>query len=189
VDFIGSSVPSRYYFFFDWRISLLECPSARKEVWAEIFSQPSPPVINLSQNYVVSSADTLQRWYLNGSFLGVFGDSLDALNFGNGEYKSILLTADSCKAESNSLAVFFTGIEDSEMTFLPNPGKGTFHLNFTGNNRRQLICLDATGRQVWSSSTEIAHNTLDFRFLPDGIYALLILSEGKSRVMRFRKEQ
>jgi hypothetical protein len=51
------------------------------------------------------------------------------------------------------------------------------------------ICLDATSRQVWASSTEIAHNKLDFRFLPDGIYALLILSEGKSRVLRFRKEQ
>ncbi len=189
VDFIGSSVPSRYYFFFDWRISLLECPSARKEVRAEIFSQPSPPVISLSQNYVVSSADTLQRWYRNGSFLGVFGDSLDALIFGNGVYKSILLTSDSCQAESNSLSVFFTGVEDSEMTFLPNPGQGTFHLNFTGNNRRQLICLDATGRQVWASSTEIAHNKLDFRFLPDGIYALLILSDGKSHVLRFRKEQ
>ena len=191
IAIIGASVPSRYYFFFDWRISLLECASERKEVRAEVFSQPAPPVISFSQNHVISSADTLQRWYLNGNFLGVFGDTLDALAFGNGEYKCILITPDSCEAVSNSLPVFITGNPESEdeFRFFPNPGKGIFNLIFPHNQLCRLLCLDVTGRQVFSASSESRVTRLDLRHLPDGIYALIIQSDGKSRVLRFRKER
>jgi hypothetical protein len=190
LDIIGSSVPSRYYFFYDWRISLAECASIRKEVRAEIFAQPSSPVISFSQNFVISSADTLQRWFRNGSFLGIFGDTIDALNFGNGEYKSILVTPDSCEAVSNTLPVFITENSESvgEFRFFPNPGKGIFKL-ISPNNQQQLVCLDATGRQVFSALSGSRVTRLDFNHLPEGIYALIISSGGKSRVLRFRKER
>jgi len=191
LDITGASVPSRYYFFFDWRISLLECASARKEVRAEIHPQPAAPVISLAQNFVISSADTLQRWFLNGSFLGIFGDTLDVFEFGNGEYKSILVTPDSCEAVSNSLPVFITANPESEdeFRFFPNPGKGTFNLIFSSEQRRSIVCIDATGRQVFSTASESTVIRLDFSHLPDGIYALMMMSDGKGRVLRFRKER
>jgi hypothetical protein len=190
MDIIGASVPSRYYFFFDWRISLLECASQRKEVRAEIFAQPEAPVLTLSQNFVISSADTLQRWFKNGSFLGIFGDSIDALVYGNGTYNSLLITPDSCQAVSNLLPVLFTGMATAkgEIRFYPNPGQGVFNLILPGNRRHGLICLDATGKKVWEAETESGRNRLDFSFLPAGIYALVIRSDGESRVLRFRKE-
>ena len=190
MDIIGASVPSRYYFFFDWRISLLECASQRKEVRAEIFAQPEAPVLSIAQSYVISSADTLQRWFKDGSFLGIFGDSLDALIYGNGTYSSLLITPDSCQAVSNLLPVLFTGMASAkgEIRFYPNPGQGVFNLILPGNRRHGLVCLDATGKKIWETETESGRNRLDFGFLPTGIYALIIRSDGESRVLRFLKE-
>jgi hypothetical protein len=42
MDIIGSSVPGRYYFFHDLRITALDCPSERKEVKAIIQSVTLP---------------------------------------------------------------------------------------------------------------------------------------------------
>jgi Ig-like domain CHU_C associated/Metallo-peptidase family M12/Reprolysin family propeptide len=45
MDILGSSVPSRYYFFHQFKLTVLGCPSNRKEVKAIITPGPSAPTV------------------------------------------------------------------------------------------------------------------------------------------------
>ena len=45
MEILGASVPSRYYFFFDWKIRSFGCPGKRKEVKAIISTPPNPPTV------------------------------------------------------------------------------------------------------------------------------------------------
>ncbi len=73
MDILGSSVPSRYYFFHQFKVIVTGCSSERKEVQAIITSEPSEPtVINgmrCDPGMVVmqaegASAGQSYRWYL-----------------------------------------------------------------------------------------------------------------------------
>jgi hypothetical protein len=45
MDILGSSVPSRYYFFHQFRLTVFGCPSDRKEVKAIVLSEPAAPTV------------------------------------------------------------------------------------------------------------------------------------------------
>lgn len=182
VDIIGASVPGRYYFFYDWKIRILECPGPRKEIRAEVNPLPLAPVLSQSGQFIIASADTLLNWYKDGIFLGVFGDTLDAVAFGNGQYRAELLTADSCSASSALLTVFFTGAavsKNSEFHIFPNPVKDRIQIGALIPGDYRLSCFDATGRklleQIFENQTE-----LDFQSLSKGTYLLKI--QGANRV-------
>lgn len=182
---LGSSVPGRHYFFFDWVYRMLDCPSERKEIRAEIYSIPEVPVITQSGQFVIASADTLFQWYKDGAFLGVFGDTLDASDFGSGQYQAVWLTQDSCSSVSALLNVLvtekkaFSAIKGIKM--FPNPVHDFLQIKAENIGWHQLLLLDATGRKIWDGGFE-SELQLDVRSLPPGAY--LIRLENKEGVLR-----
>jgi hypothetical protein len=191
MDIIGSSVPGRYYFFYDVKYRILECLSERKEVRAEIFPAPAAPVLIQSGQYLISSADTLQQWYRNGQFLGTFGDSLDAAEFGNGQYQVVLLSTDSCSAGSNLLSVSFTFAEDQYVLqnciLYPNPVKEWLSLKTSKEEVVSVQLFDLAGKKILETSYRHG-DKIPVHKLPCGSYFLdACFSDGRVKRERMVK--
>jgi hypothetical protein len=192
MDVISSSVPGRYYFFYDLQMRLKDCPSERREVKARILDIPAAPQLIQSGNYLVASADTILRWFRDGILLGTFGDSIDAEAFGSGQYQVVLMTTDSCVAYSNTVVVIITGKDQPDNGFVwsvqPNPVHEKLLIQSKHPEPFDLRIVDAAGRVVCSANS-ILPGSFIINPIPAGVYSLQLKNQkGNQFFLRLIKE-
>lgn len=88
MDITGSSVPGRYYFFFDLQYRIADCPDERKKVKAEILPIPDAPLAfdasrcgpgKLVLRASGAAAGQSYRWYNSSAVVPIPGENTDSL--------------------------------------------------------------------------------------------------------------
>lgn len=176
-----------YHFFYDMKLSLDGCASARVPVTA---STAVAPVISLTGSTLSSSVATGNQWYLNSNPIsGATGQTYTATQ--SGIYESIITSAMGCNSASNQITFGVTGIPDIDpaaigMKVMPNPNDGRFTLDFTVSKKADLdiTIVNAIGQKVYNSRTPgfIGHYTkpVDAGKLAPGVYLLQVQHDHKS---------
>ncbi|MHA4846744.1 S8 family serine peptidase [Flavitalea antarctica] len=174
-----------YYFFYDMKIALLNCPTARRAVVAQTVSLP---VISLNGGTLTSSALTGNQWFRDGAEIpGATGRTYNPTI--SGVYKAVVSGASGCLLSSNEINFVSTAvidISDNEikLSVAPNPNDGLFTLQFEFKTKENLeiTMVNATGQTVYRNATPgfIGRFTkqIGLKGLPSGLY-LIKIRHGK----------
>jgi hypothetical protein len=141
-----------YYFFYNMKIDLAECPSSRAAVVA---STAVAPVITASGNDFTSTTSASYQWYRNGS--AIFGASSQTYTVTlPGVYKVITTDAFGCQLASNEITSTITAVIDIDaaeigLKTLPNPNNGDFTLQFEVKKKADMAIslINITGQEVY----------------------------------------
>lgn len=144
-----------YYFFYDMKISTLDCPSARVAVTA---ASPVEPVITRQGDSLISSYNTANQWYYNDTLIiGANAKVYKPTKSGN--YKVVVFDSFGCQLTSNTINVTITALveqmaEEIRLRVSPNPNKGRFNLSFTVDTRADLWIdiIDPGGNKAFSTN-------------------------------------
>ena len=144
-----------YYFFYDMKISTLDCPSARVAVTA---ASPVEPVITRQGDSLISSYNTANQWYYNDTLIiGANAKVYKPTKSGN--YKVVVFDSFGCQLTSNTINVTITALveqmaEEIRLRVSPNPNKGRFNLSFTVDTRADLWIdiIDPGGNKAFSAN-------------------------------------
>jgi photosystem II stability/assembly factor-like uncharacterized protein len=121
------------------------------------------------------------QWYLNGEPLpDATGPCITATE--PGSYTVVTTDALGCvSAPSAPVQVIITGVSDARQEaplLQPNPGTGTFHLQFAAAQPRLLELHDLQGRRVHQQRSTERTAVLHLEHLPAGMYLLSAAGEG-----------
>lgn len=144
-----------YYFFYDMKISTLDCPSARVAVTA---ASPVEPVITRQGDSLVSSYNTANQWYINDTLI-IGANAKTYKPTRSGIYKVVVFDSFGCQLTSNTINVTITALteqmaEEIRLRVSPNPNKGRFNLSFTVDTRADLWIdmIDPGGNKAFSAN-------------------------------------
>ena len=144
-----------YYFFYDMRLRLVNCPGPRTAVVA---TTATAPVVTLDGNTFSSSALTGNQWYRNGIAIGgATSRTYNATQSGN--YSVLVTDNTGCSLESNSIQFTPTDVIDVdgneiELSLTPNPNRGQFNLQFEMKTKRDMhiSLINILGQSVYQRS-------------------------------------
>jgi hypothetical protein len=144
-----------YYFFYDMKISTLDCPSARVAVTA---ASPVEPIITRQGDSLVSNYITANQWYYNDTLI-IGANSKTYKPTKTGNYKVVVFDSFGCQLTSNTINVTITALteqmaEEIRLRVSPNPNKGRFNLSFTVDTRADLWIdiIDPAGNKAFSAN-------------------------------------
>jgi hypothetical protein len=175
-----------YYWFYDMKLNLLNCPSTRTAVVAGAVTLP---VISLNGTTLSSTVATGNQWFRDGAEVpGATGQTYSPLV--SGVYKTIVTAASGCLLASNEINFTSTAVidvSDNEiaLTVSPNPNDGRFTLQFEFKTKENLeiTMTTAAGQKVYSSVTSgfigKYSKQIGLKGLPSGLY-LLKIRHGKN---------
>jgi hypothetical protein len=91
---------------------------------------------------------------------------------------------------SESLSVFESDVQSTNLSLHPNPATSMLHITSEGNVLRQYHITDLQGRKMLSAalSNQTATHQIDISQLATGVYLLKVESEKGAVVKRFVKE-
>jgi hypothetical protein len=141
-----------YYFFYNMKIGLAECPSARTAIVA---STATAPVITAVGNDFSSTAAPAYQWYRNAVAIpGANGQTYTAT--AAGVYKVITTDNFGCQLSSNEITSTITSVIEIDaaeigLKTLPNPNNGNFTLQFEVKKKADMIIslVNITGQEVY----------------------------------------
>ncbi|MBK7212509.1 MAG: T9SS type A sorting domain-containing protein [Bacteroidales bacterium] len=148
---------------------------------------PATPVITLSGNTLISSADFGNQWYLDGNLIpGAINK--EYVPQANGLY-TVVVTLNNCSSlVSNSINVTFVGLPtllESNMDVYPNPSNGILNLKLGSNaSDYSVTVLNSTGKAVYQEIKKGNDKTLDLSSLPNGDYWLILKISGERRACK-----
>jgi hypothetical protein len=106
-----------------------------------------------------------------------------------GTYTYCITDANGCLSCDNAPVSFSTGFQDVSNDFLfslfPNPGNGTFSIEYNGSECFSLMIMDELGKEVHLSQLCGSQNTLELD-VDNGIYLLRVKTEESGKVI-YRK--
>ncbi|PWT72853.1 MAG: peptidase S8 [Bacteroidetes bacterium] len=139
---------SYYYFFYDMKIQLTNCPGPKVPV---IATTAVAPVITLNGTVLTSSSPTGNQWYLNDTAIAGATGQTDTVT-GPGAYKTIVTDSLGCPLESNTIS--YSLGNDIGLKVGPNPNNGTFTVRFyVGTTSNVSISLlNTLGQNLYSYS-------------------------------------
>ncbi|RYF98099.1 MAG: T9SS type A sorting domain-containing protein, partial [Chitinophagaceae bacterium] len=145
-----------YYWFYDIKLNLLNCPSPRTAVVA---GNVTLPVASLNGGTLSSSVASGNQWFRNGAEIpGATGQTYTPTL--SGLYKTVVTAASGCLIASNEINFTSTAVidvSDNEiaLSISPNPNAGVFNLRFEFNTRENLeiSVMSASGQRVYTSNT------------------------------------
>jgi hypothetical protein len=197
ISIIGNNVTAPtdfrtfYYFFYDMRILLADCPSPRVAVLA---TTVTAPVITLNGNVFTSNALTGNQWTRDGNpIAGANGQTHTAT--ASGLYKSVVTTASGCNLNSNeinfvSTAVVDVNVNEISLTVSPNPNDGRFQLQFEMKKKDnlQISLINPIGQTAYAESASgfigKYNKQLNIPRLSSGMYILKIQHGSKVYVKK-----
>jgi len=174
-----------YYWFYDMKIQLVNCPTARKAVVAGAVTLPT---ISLNGTTLTSSIATGNQWFKNGAEIpGATGPTYNPTV--SGIYKSVVTAASGCLLASNEINFVSTAVIDVsdneiKLSVSPNPNDGRFNLQFEFRTKENLevTITNTAGQRVYSSTMSgfVGKYTkeIGLKGMPSGMY-LLKIRHGK----------
>jgi hypothetical protein len=198
ISITGNSVPAGtddyrkfYYFYYDIRIALADCPSPRVAVTA---TTPVAPVITLNGTLLSSNTASGNQWYRDGApIAGAISQTYTPVF--SGVYKSVVATASGCQLSSNEINFVSTAVidvTDNELALSvsPNPNDGKFQLQFETKTKDnlQVSIVNAVGQAVFVERTSgfigKYNKTITLNNLGAGMYILKIQHGSKVYVKK-----
>jgi len=163
-----------YYFFYDMKIALTNCPGPRVPVLA---TTATPPTITLNGKILTSSSPTGNQWYLNDTAIAGATGQTDTVS-GPGAYKVVVTDGLGCPLASNVIS-YSTG-SDIGLTVGPNPNNGLFNVRFyvATSSNVSVSLVDVLGQKLYTSEypnfTGSFSQQLYFPRASKGIYFLRV---------------
>lgn len=163
ISITGNSVPASsgdyktfYYFFYDMRIALADCPSPRVAIQA---TNVTAPVISLNGTTLSSNVATGNQWYRDGAPIAGATNQTYSPPF-SGVYKSVISTASGCQVSSNEINYVSTAVIDVidneiKLSVSPNPNNGQFQLQFETRTKDnlQISLVNSIGQSMFNERT------------------------------------
>ncbi len=151
--------------------------------------QPLPEIINSGGVLSLNSSYNNYQWFINdSSWAGAINPTAIAAD--SGSYSVEVTLNGGCKVKSNPFVVASPiGINEVANNTLfqlfPNPGNGTFSIEYNGSECYSLVIMDELGKEVYSAQLCGTQNTLELN-LDNGIYLLRVKTEESGKVI-YRK--
>ncbi len=168
-----------YYFLYDLKVSLANCPSPRIAVKA---TTTDAPVISRVANFLSSNFPTGNHWYYNDT--AIAGATADTVSLqGPGTYKTVVLDSLGCTLESNAY-VYVPG-SDIGLSAYPSPSDGNFTMQFflTSAANVDVKIFNLLGSEVYSDNygtvSGSVNKPIHLRGLSAGMYVLKLQVGGK----------
>lgn len=140
-----------------------------------IQSSPERPVITQVSSYLITEAEGLLQWFLDGQ--AIEGATTDSLTINaNGTYQLQITSGDGCSAFSNSIVIGTVATEEADLDQLvvfPNPNRGAFEVQFGQLEVAQVQIFDLLGRMVYRR-TPLIDRRLHIKGIPVGTYSLVV---------------
>jgi hypothetical protein len=152
-------------------------------------------VNSLPQPTVTQTNDTLStqlfvsyKWLRNGA--PVVGASLQKLTLSQtGNYSVVVTDANGCSDTSSVLNITSVDVKDIlsnvGVKLYPNPNTGTFVIEFTDSEPREIEITDAIGRVVLSTIKIEKEKQISLDEKAAGIYFLNIRQNGQAKSLKF----
>jgi hypothetical protein len=159
-----------------------------------ILTKPTTPVVTANGNTLTSSASTGNQWFRNGT--PVTGATSQVYNVpaGNPGWYRTVVTVNTCSSDSsNKVYVAGVGIEENgplSFRVYPVPSKGeiTAEISSTEGGTYRIQIYNTLGVQVYESAdfrvSGIHREIIDLQQLPDGLYSVAFISDGRKAVRK-----
>ncbi|HWK04565.1 MAG TPA: S8 family serine peptidase [Puia sp.] len=171
-----------YYFLYDVRIKMANCPSTRVPVVA---TTGTAPVITLSGKVLTSTAAASYQWYVNGTLIpGATGETDTAIV--TGSYTVVATDTFGCSQASNVIKYASGSGGAISLAVYPNPSSGVFKVNFVINtaDNVSVSLYNYLGQEVYvqnyGSFSGFFNNEISAGNLASGVYALKVLVGKKT---------
>jgi hypothetical protein len=159
---------------------------ATDSITVTVNSPPAKPGITLSGNMLESSSSSGNQWFRDGSELqGATSQLLDPP--GNGQYQVQVTDANGCVSElSDPFDVTWLSADQisspTEITIYPNPTTGVLTISTTlPESTLEISVFNSLGKNIL---TEKGEGTIDLSGFEDGIYFLIVKSQGGKAVSK-----
>lgn len=173
-------------------VTLLKTPKATITASAPVICEGN------TVTFTANSGEGYKYQWYRGGRICMNETSLTLNTTKSGTYKCYIENAEGCGKYSNQIILNAGCREMAEedeqsgaLQVYPNPSKGLFYLT-TGEiaSGSTVIISDITGRQVYAGTIESDNyeQQLDITAQPDGIYFMLIESNGKQQINKIVKE-
>ena len=175
IQIIGATAADRYYWYYNWKLTTLDCPSPRKKIQALFTGAPaSPSVVNVSRcgpgtiALVASGASTGEtyRWYTTASGLTPITGQTSAtfnvasLNSTNTWFVSIV-SSNACESQRVAITASVNLLPIAPTVTAGNRcGTGTVALSAAGSGQSYKWYNVATGGTAISGQTSAGFTTL-----------------------------
>lgn len=166
-------------------------------VTVTVNSLPAPPVIVQDGEFIISSYETGNQWYLNGDpLLGQTNDTVNYVSIGqNGGYTVLYTDLNGCSVfsePSNVIIIFDVTIEENQLDDMiliyPNPTDGNLIIRLT-DGLDQLIVYSIAGEILFTDANLSSGETLlDFSGYADGQYILTFIKDDQVVTKRVVKK-
>jgi hypothetical protein len=168
-----------YYFLYDLKLTLNNCPSPRIPVIAKT---PTPVVITLDGNLLTSNYPSGNQWYFNDTLINSATKQTDSA-FIPGTYKDVVNDSLGCALVSNEV-VYSLG-SDIGLKAAPNPNNGSFRLQFyiAQSSNTGISIVNSLGQQVYEADYPafggFFNKTIHMGAVSAGMYVLKVQVGGK----------
>ena len=172
-----------YYFFYDMKLQLDNCPSATRI--PVVATTHAAPVISITGDILTSTPGLNYQWNLDGSPIAGATNQTDTAIV-SGVYT--VTSTDSVGCSQTSNAINYTG--NGVLNVYPNPNTGQFTVQFVNSNAADdlnITIVNSIGQKVYQAETVPGFNgvyskQLNLGNLSSGIYYLKALLGKKSFV-------
>jgi hypothetical protein len=171
-----------YYFLYDVRIKMANCPSTRVPVVA---TTAAAPQITLSGKVFTSTAAASYQWYINGTAIPGATEQTDTAIV-TGTYTVVATDEFGCSQTSSGLGYASGAGGAISLAVYPNPSKGQFTVNFVINtaDNVQVALYNTLGQEVYTQNysgfSGFFNNTINETSLSSGVYVLKVLVGNKT---------
>lgn len=157
-------------------------------MFVTVLQHPPTPLINQTGNLLTSSSNSGNQWYNSSGPISGATDSTYTVLSDDVYY--LIVTMNGCSSEpSESVNVFqisVTTVEESPLTFYPNPAKDFLTIRLNTKNAEIIIC-DITGHVIYKSFNEALEAVIPVRSLAEGMYFIRVIENQQERQGRFYK--
>lgn len=174
-----------YYFLYDVRLQLSNCPSPRVAVVA---ATPAPATATLTGNILSSNYASGNQWYRNDTLLAGATGQTDTV-FIPGVYKVVVQDSVGCTLASNKVVYSLDG--GIGLTMKPNPNDGNFTLQFYNENSANtgVEVFNTLGQKVYRADYPnfggFFSQDIHLGAVSRGMYLLKIQIGNKKYVKKF----
>jgi len=171
-----------YYFLYDLKLTLPNCPSPRVPVVAKT---PTPAMISLDGILLSSNYPSGNQWYRNDTLIAGANRQTDTV-FIPGVYKVVVNDSLGCMLVSNEIS--YSLGEGIGLKMNPNPNHGNFVLQFyiSKSENTGISVVNTLGQQVYEAEYPnfggFFRKTIHLGAVSAGVYVVKVQVGGKKYV-------